>query len=144
MKREYSAGVVVFYQDTLTSERLYLVLHYPKGHWDLPKGKLEPHETALQAALRELHEETGLTVEIVPGFEQALSYMFKDMQGNLVSKQVVFFVGKSSTQQVILSHEHLDYKWLTLGPALAQVTYTNAQQMLRLADEFIENYDKIY
>lgn len=138
MKREYSAGVVVFYQETTDTERLYLLLHYPKGHWDLPKGKLEPGETALQAAQRELKEETGLTVAILPGFEQTLSYIFKDMQGNLITKQVTFFVGKSLTQQVTLSHEHLDYQWLALKPALAQVTYANAQQMLRMADQFIE------
>ena len=30
------------------------------GHWDLPKGKLEPGESPLEAALRECQEETGL------------------------------------------------------------------------------------
>ena len=30
------------------------------GRWDLPKGKVEPEETLLQAALREVEEETGI------------------------------------------------------------------------------------
>lgn len=32
------------------------------GRWDLPKGKVEEGETVLQGALREVREETGLTV----------------------------------------------------------------------------------
>jgi 8-oxo-dGTP pyrophosphatase MutT (NUDIX family) len=32
-----------------------------RGRWDLPKGKVEPHETPSEAAQRELVEETGLT-----------------------------------------------------------------------------------
>ncbi len=32
------------------------------GRWDLPKGKVEPGETLLQAALREVEEETGIKV----------------------------------------------------------------------------------
>lgn len=32
------------------------------GRWDLPKGKVEAGETLLQAALREVEEETGINV----------------------------------------------------------------------------------
>ena len=38
--------------------RMLLILR--NGRWDLPKGKVEPGETLLQAALREVEEETGI------------------------------------------------------------------------------------
>jgi 8-oxo-dGTP pyrophosphatase MutT (NUDIX family) len=40
------------------------VIHRPhRGDWSLPKGKLEPGETPDAAALREVSEETGMSVE---------------------------------------------------------------------------------
>ena len=37
-----------------------MLLILRNGRWDLPKGKVEPGETLLQAALREVEEETGI------------------------------------------------------------------------------------
>ena len=37
-----------------------MLLIQRNGRWDLPKGKVEPGETLLQAALREVEEETGI------------------------------------------------------------------------------------
>lgn len=37
-----------------------LLVFFRRGHWDLPKGKIDPGETPEQAALREVREETGL------------------------------------------------------------------------------------
>ena len=54
------SGVLVLSHNEL-GERLVLVVKGPfSAKWTLPKGKMEPGETALGAALRELREETGL------------------------------------------------------------------------------------
>jgi bis(5'-nucleosidyl)-tetraphosphatase len=141
MKKECSAGIIVYYQDILDGriDRNYVVLHYRRGYWDLPKGKLEGEETNLEAATRELKEETGLTAHIHPDFEQCITYIFKDQQGELVNKTVAYFVGRVSTKEVILSPEHLYYKWLPFKEAVKQLTYPNAQQVLRMAEKFVKS-----
>src|SRR5262245_35507662 len=45
-----------------------------KQNWIFPKGKLKKHETALDAALRESTEETGLRVEVVDKVADLLIY----------------------------------------------------------------------
>lgn len=138
MLHEHSAGIIIYYRNQY-NQHVYLLLHYISGHWDLPKGKLEAGETEQQAAIRELYEETGLTAEIIPGFKQSLSYIFKNRDGSIVSKDVVFFAGEVTEQTVKLSSEHIGYKWLPFNEASTQLTFKNAQQLLKLADQFITN-----
>ena len=104
------------------------------GLLDVPDAKGETKE---QAALRELQEEAGLTVDIHEGFEHVLEYFFKDMDSELAKKKVYFFVGKSKTKQVTLSHEHVDFVWLPLEQALQKLTYDNAKDLLRKVDAFL-------
>lgn len=138
MKREVSAGVIVYYMPLHNSKNQYLILQYLPGHWDFPKGKLEVNEAPEHAALRELHEETGLQVTLDKGFEQPLDYVFKDKSHMLVEKKVIYYTGQATDQTVVLSPEHNDYKWLEFGDALRQLTYENSRQVLRIAELFLE------
>lgn len=138
MKLEISAGVIVYFKPHANFKKQYLILQYLPGHWDFPKGKLEDKESFQQAALRELKEETGLEVKLNEGFEQPLDYIFKDKSQMLVQKKVIYFMGEADTQNITLSHEHIDYKWLEVADALRQLTYENSRQVLRMADLFIE------
>lgn len=65
-----------------------------RGHDSLrlPKGIVEPGETPEQAALREVHEETGLEAEVVAALG-TVSYEY-DEEGIRVSKRVHFFLMK--------------------------------------------------
>ena len=76
MIEQQSAGIITFIQTD--HEILYLVLHYLSGHWDFAKGKLELGETLVQAAQRELFEETGLPMPyFFPGLNNCLNTFLK-------------------------------------------------------------------
>lgn len=137
MKKQFSAGVVLYkYQD---GTRYYLILKYPGGYWDLPKGKLEDSETKLEAAVRELKEETDLEVEILPGFERTIHYIFRGHDKDLIDKEVTFFVGKALTTEVVISFEHQEYKWTSLAETVTYLRYDNARQIISDADVFVES-----
>src|SRR5579863_5026828 len=127
MKHLFSAGIIVY---RIENEQIeYLLLQYEAGHWDFAKGKIEKGETKEEAALRELHEEASLSADIEPNFEETFSYIFHDYDKQLAQKTVYFFVGKATHHKVVLSHEHIDYKWLPYKDALEQLTYDNAKEV---------------
>jgi len=138
MKQERSAGVISYRYDQERNRRLYLMLRYPSGYWDFPKGRLESSETNIDAAIREFREETGLDVQLDPEFQYVVSYDFRDRDGAAVHKEVTFFVGKAISDTVTLSPEHEEYAWLFFGDALKLLTYHNARQVLQLADQFLD------
>jgi len=136
MIKERSAGTVLFIEEY--NEKLFLLLHYPTGHWDFVKGKIENNESLEQAAIRETKEETGITdIEFIKGFKEKIEYSFK-FNGDIVQKEVIFFLAKTNTKQVMISNEHLDYVWLDFNNALNKITYENAKNILKKSKNYLE------
>jgi bis(5'-nucleosidyl)-tetraphosphatase len=134
---ERSAGALVFSQTG--GGRRYLLLKYPAGHWDFPKGNIEERETPEETMVREVREETGLVdVVPVPGFRKVIEYYYK-RDGRTVHKEVTFFLAESKVEKVVLSFEHRDYAWLSYEEALKLVTYSNSTKLLRAAEDSFKN-----
>ncbi len=136
MKKERSAGIVLFLEKSEGNR--YLLLNYPTGHWDFVKGKIEHGETEHQTALRETKEETGISdLEFIDGFKENINYNFQ-YEGELIYKEVVFFLAKTKTETVIVSNEHLSYTWLDYKNAVEKTTYQNAKDILSKANDLLQ------
>ncbi len=132
---EKSSGAVIF-RDT-PEGIVFLLLHYPSGHWDFVKGKMEKGENPLDTVVREAKEETGISdLNFVEGFEENIEYDFQ-FEGELIHKKVVFYLAKTNTEKITISHEHLDFAWLDYKSAFEKTTYQNAKLVLSKANQLL-------
>lgn len=134
MLEERSAGAVVFRASN--GVRVYLLLKYPSGHWEFPKGNIEPGESPIETALREVKEETGLDVKFIDGFERRITYYYR-RDGQLVKKEVTFFLAEAPEGDVRISWEHQGYKWARYGEAMNDIEFENSRKVLEDAEEFL-------
>ena len=105
----------------------------PKNFWQMPQGGVNQNENFLQAAKRELEEETGIkSVELVKELNGWLGY---DLPENLLGKVlegkyrgqkqkwfIMKFVGKDNEINVKTKNpEFLDWKWIEVSklPSIA-------------------------
>ena len=110
---------------------MFLLLHYPSGHWDFVKGRIEKGEDEMQAAIRETREETGIIdINFIEGFKEKIHYTYLH-DNKVIKKEVVFFLGITYSSQVIISDEHIDHIWLEYESAYTKTTYQNAKNLLQ-------------
>lgn len=80
-----------------TAENTVLLI-FRKNKWDLPKGKLDAGETPEVAALREVHEETGLQ-SLQLDKPLTITYHTYKENGTFILKESHWFLMKSPQQE---------------------------------------------
>jgi len=126
---EKSCGAAIFVR---TPEgRRWLVERMQKGHSSLCKGHMEGRETEHETAVREIREETGLTVRFLPGFRRTIRY--SPYPG--CRKTVVFFLAEAEgTETAAQPEEVREILWLPYGEAAAALTHESDRDVLRAAE----------
>ncbi len=120
-------------------EEYFLLLRYGFGHWGFAKGNIETGETEVEAAIREVAEETGITaLRLIDDFRCEIEYFYRKM-GATVHKRVTYFLAETAETDVKLSSEHEEYRWLTFYEALKQLSFSNDRKVLKKAWETIKN-----
>lgn len=131
--REKSAGAIVYFRGR-PLEFLLIAATY----WEFPKGGIDPDESEVEAALREVREETGLNVRLRDGFRRETTYFYRrHRDGALVKKQVVYFLGEATTREVRLSSEHTDKAWLPFEEAHSRLRHDSTRRLLTEARQFL-------
>jgi len=114
-----------------------LLVHGVKyGDWTLPKGKLDGGETAGEAAVREVGEETGVRVRLGPPLPSQ-SYGFVDRGGDRRAKVVHYWVARAVGSDDVSAYspngEIAEVRWVPVDRAPGQLTHGRDAAVLRAA-----------
>lgn len=131
---ERSCGAVVLRKDA--RNQVLLIKNKRSAHWGFPKGHIEKGETQEETAIREIKEETGLDIEIQPGFSCKSEYT---IQGK-VEKAVIIYLAKALSDEVIIQEEEIDdYIWVDFESALKMLRFENDKSILTKAIAFLNS-----
>lgn len=106
--------------------------------WSLPKGHIEEGETAEQAAVREVEEETGIIGRVVAPLG-TIDFWFV-AEDRRVHKTVHHFLlralgGELSDEDVEVS----EVAWVPLGELESRLAYADERRLIRRATELLED-----
>lgn len=135
IQREYAYGIIPFYRASL-GEYVFFIGKTPEGRgetfWKFPKGhKDHEEEDDIDAALRELKEETGIELSesaVIQSVSFVEEYFFErkaeGSRDEIVKKQNTFWLGQVSSRGSALPEVSLDrlefseYRWTSFGEVL--------------------------
>lgn len=120
------AGGVVIRRDAGWTQFLLVTARRQPGEWVLPKGHIEPGESAAEAAAREVLEEAGITASLVGELGQ-LDYF--TARGRL---HVQFFLMAFESEGP--PGEDRDRAWLSADEARGRVRHEDARALITLAE----------
>lgn len=128
-----TSDVLIYQKATNTSALFCKRTQEPyKDFYCLPGGFLENNESCLQAAIRELKEETGLITQ-----EENLTFLhyydlLEDPRGQSLN---MFFYCSSHVfdgQKIVLGEENSEYRWITLDEADSLKIIPHHRKMFKL------------
>lgn len=121
-----AAGGIVTRADA--DGRSVLVVHRPQyDDWSLPKGKLDPGETPAMAAVREVHEETGVRVGIT-GRVARTEYSDHRQRAKVVH---YFAMTAADAPDPRAPDDEVDVvEWWPFDRAVAELTYPRDRSLL--------------
>ena len=136
-EREFSAGGVVVREGADGPECVVIVPTRLAAGGEkvlaLPKGHPDGDETAEQAALREVREETGVQARIVSKLGDVKYWYQRD--GRKIRKVVTFFLLEhlEGDPETHVDDEIELARWMPLGQAATELTYQGDRKMVRAA-----------
>ena len=136
MRKHLSAGGILLN----STKQVYLLHKISRDEWGLPKGTIEENENTLDAATREIKEETGYK-NIKPlqekPFETISWQMTHPKTGEEIDKTVYYFIfellDSEFEQTAEMEAEELEGDWFDIDTAVEKVTFDDLREVVKKA-----------
>lgn len=131
--REPTAGGVVFRRNQ-AGEVEFLLYQDARDRWTIPKGHIEPGETAQVTAKREIGEETGLKKLELHGWLGKVNFRYRRIDKLVLMTTQVYLARALDPNEKLQKEEWMNgLKWFSFHDALDEVEYEDIGKLIMLA-----------
>lgn len=103
-----------------------------RGLWALPGGFIDPHETLMDCAIREIHEETGLAVSAATLVqERVFAAPGRSLRGRTITHVCQFELGDDARPAVRAGDDAAEAEWFALREVQSQYLFEDHYEILQ-------------
>ena len=138
--REPTAGGIVFRPSADNKDIEILLIQDSKNRWTIPKGHIEPGETAKQTALREIGEESGLKEVEAISWLGKIHFKYRRAEKLVLMTTQVYLVQSLDKNERPIKEKWMNgIRWFTFSEALDAIEYADIEKLILIAKRKIRN-----
>ena len=138
--REPTAGGIVFRPTADNKDIEILLIQDSKNRWTIPKGHIEPGETAKQTAVREIGEESGLKEVEVLSWLGKIHFKYRRAEKLVLMTTQVYLVQSLDKNERPTKEKWMNgIRWFTFSEALDAIEYADIEKLMLIAKRKIRN-----
>ncbi len=132
--REPTAGGIVYRPSKDGKDIEILLIQDSKGRWTIPKGHIEPGETAKQTAIREIGEEAGLFHIDVVMWLGKIHFQYRRVDKLVLMMTQIYLVRALDDQETPTKEQWMKgIQWFSFKDALEAIEYEDIEKLMLVA-----------
>lgn len=138
--REPTAGGIVFRMTPDQHDIEILLIQDSKDRWTIPKGHIEPGETAKQTAVREIGEESGLKNVDVLTWLGKIHFKYRRLEKLVLMTTQVYLVQSLDKNERPTKEKWMNgIRWFSFADALDAIEYADIEKLMLIAKRKIRS-----
>ncbi|MBQ3348559.1 NUDIX domain-containing protein [Candidatus Saccharibacteria bacterium] len=140
--REPTSGGIVFRLTQDGKDIEILLIQDSKGRWTIPKGHIEPGETAKMTARREIEEETGLRNFNILTWLGKIHFKYRRADKLVLMTTQIYLVQSVDAREVPAAEKWMrGIRWFSFNEALDVIEYEDIEKLMLIAKKRIRAGD---
>jgi ADP-ribose pyrophosphatase YjhB (NUDIX family) len=136
--REPTSGGIIFRLSQDQKDLEVLLIQDSKDRWTIPKGHIEPGETAKITAKREIEEETGLKDVRILSWLGKIHFKYRRLDKLVLMTTQVYLVQAMNSHETPMKEKWMKgIKWFSFNDALNAIEYDDIEKLMLIAKKKI-------